>query len=56
MTANDTKKALQIHINMGDCKECPYVKFPIGNCEREMHKDALNLIEQNEKGGKNNDR
>lgn len=53
MTDNEIKKALQTHINMGDCKDCPYAMLPIGNCERQMFKDALKLIEeQNEKGYK----
>lgn len=44
MTDNEIKKALQIHIYRGDCKECAYAKFPVGTCEKEMHKDALDLI------------
>ena len=44
MTDNEIKKALQIHINRGDCKECAYAKYPAEICQREMHKDALALI------------
>ena len=49
MEINDTKKALEIHINRGDCKDCPYAEFRIGACEKEMLKDALRLIVEYEK-------
>lgn len=49
MTDNEIKKALQIHIFRGDCKECAYAKFPVGTCEKEMHKDALDLINRQNK-------
>lgn len=44
MKEADIKKAIEIHINRGDCKECAYANLPIGACETQMLKDALDLI------------
>ncbi len=37
-------KALEIHINRGNCSDCPYAKLPTGECEVQLFKDILELI------------
>lgn len=41
-------KALEIHVNRGECKECPYAELPIGRCEDQLFKDILELIKKEE--------
>ena len=41
-------KALEIHINRGECNECPYAKLPMGECEVQLFKDILELIKKEE--------
>lgn len=54
MKDTDIKKALEIHINRGNCSECAYATLPIGACEIQMLKDALDLINHNNKETENN--
>ena len=48
MTDNDIKKALEIHANRGNCSNCAYSVLPSGNCQAQMLRDCLDLINRYE--------
>ena len=48
MTDNDIKKALEIHVNRGNCSNCAYNVLPVGDCQAQMLRDALELFNRYE--------
>ena len=44
MEPKDTIKAMEIHLNRGECSDCAYSVLPMDQCQKQMFKDAIALI------------
>ena len=45
---DDVVKALEIHVNRGDCRDCPYKERPVGSCQKQMYTDLLEIFKYQE--------